>query len=212
MNAFEKSKSLGLDTVIVPDSEPPRGYTDAEIIAALQALPRHHRNAYITGGQSDSESVNLLHLLTARHRVMGMGPGQQWVGPLVELEETNPTVAAIMEMLRPMLQVNDTLVYCADSDDAANMLNALTAIVSSLTGKPEQVRSEIALLTGGRIGDDYATVTPEQFAGMRTAALKQAALDTVQNTAAEAAREECRKSDSTPQTIIAAAIAVLGGA
>lgn len=212
MNAYEKAKSLGLDTAIVPDSDPPRGYTDTEIIAVLQALPLHHKNAYITGGPSDTESVNLLHLLTARYRVMGMGAAQQWVGPLIDEEGTSPTVAAIMSMLRPMLQVNDTLVYCADSEDAANMLNALTAIVAGLTEKHDQVKAEITLLTGGRIGDDYATVTPEQFAGMRIAALKQVALDLVQNTAAEAAREECRKADSTPESIVAAAVAVLGGA
>lgn len=210
MNAFEKAKSLGLDTAIVPDSEPPRGYTDAEIIALLKALPRHHRNAYITGGPQDTESVNLLHLLTARHHVMGMGSAQQWVGPLIDLETDNQQVAQIMSILRPMLQVNDTLVYCADSDDAASMLNTLATVVSSLTQAPEQVAAEVALLTGGRIGDDYVTVTPEQFAGMRTAAIKSAALELVTNTAAEAARSEYRKSDSTPESIVAAAASVLG--
>lgn len=186
---------------------------DAEIVAALQALPRHRRNVYITGGPSNTESINLLHLLTARHRVMGMGPAQQWIGPLIDLESTNQQVAGIMSILRPMLQVNDTLVYCADSDDAANMLNALAAIVAQITGKPEQVTAEVALLSGGRIGADFADLTPEQFAAQRAAAesltAKQAALDLVQNTAAEAAREEYRKADSTPESIIAAAVAVL---
>ncbi len=203
MNAYEYSQSLGLTG------------TDADIVAQLQAIPRHRKNVYITGGPANTESVNLLHLLTARHRVMGMGPAQQWVGPLIDLESTNPTVAAIMSMLRPMLQVNDTQVYCADSDDAANMLNALNDVVSALTGKPVQVATEVALLSGGRIGDDYADLTPEQFAVQREAAesiaLKIVALERVANTAAEAAREEYRKSDSTPQTIIAAAVAVLGG-
>jgi len=170
MSAYLKAQELGLLTAIYPESEPPRGYTDEEIVAALQALPRHRKNVYITGGKGDTESVNLLHLLTARHRVMGMGSAQQWVGPLINLEADNPTVATVMQILRPMLQVNDTLVYCADSDDAANMLNALTQVVSALTGKPEQVAAEVALLSGGRIGAEYTDLTAEQFAAQREAA------------------------------------------
>lgn len=155
MNAYEKAQALGLTG------------TDAEIVAQLQALKRHHRNAYITGGPSNTESVNLLHLLTARHRVMGMDSDQQWVGPLIDLEGSSSQVALIMSILRPTLQVNDTLVYCADSDDAADMLNALTAAVASLTGKYAQVVAEVALLTGGQIGADYAALTAEQFAAQR---------------------------------------------
>jgi len=158
MNAYEKAQQFNLSG------------TDAEIVAALQAIPRHYRNTYITGGPSNSESVNLLHLLTARHRIMGMGSAQQWIGPLIDLENDNQQVATIMSILRPMLQVNDTLVYCADSDDAAGMLNALSAIVGQLTGKPEQVLAEVALLSGGRIGAEFTDLTPEQFAAQRITA------------------------------------------
>lgn len=156
-SAYQKSIDLGLTG------------TDAEKVAVLKALPRHHRNVYITGGPSNTESINLLHLLTARHRVMGMGSAQQWVGSLIDLEAANPQVAAIMSILRPMLQVNDTLVYCADSDDAANMLNALAAIVGQITGKSSQVDAEVKLLSGGRIGADYTGLTVEQFAAQRAA-------------------------------------------
>jgi len=157
-NAFAKAQELGLTG------------DDAAQVAALKSLKRHKRNVYITGGPANTESVNLLHLLTARHRVMGMGAAQQWVGPLIDAEATNPTVAMVMQILRPMLQVNDTLVYCADSDDAADMLNALTQVVAALTGKPAQVLAEVALLSGGRIGADYADLTVEEFAAQRTAA------------------------------------------
>jgi hypothetical protein len=167
MSAYQKAVSLGYTTAIVPNSNPPRGYTDAEVVSLLQALPRHRRNVYITGGPANTESVNLLHLLTARHRVMMMGSAQQWIGPLVDLEPSNPQVALIMSILRPMLQVNDTMVYCADSDEAATMLNALSDVVSALTQKPTQVKAEVALLSGGRIGEDYATLTPEQFTTQR---------------------------------------------
>ena len=67
-------------------------------------------------------------------------------------------------------------------------------------------------LDGGR---PYKDLTDEQFAAQRTAdeslALKNAALELVTNSAAESAREEYRKSDSTPESIIAAAVAVLEG-
>lgn len=164
MNAYQKAQQLGLTG------------TDTEIVAALKAYPRHHRNVYITGGPSDTESVNLLHLLTARHRVMGMGAAQQWVGPLIDLEASNQQVAMIMSLLRPMLQVNDTLVYCKDSTDAADMLNALADIVAALTGKPEQVAAEVALLSGGRIGAEYSDLTVEEFAAQKQAAIDAAAV------------------------------------
>ena len=65
-------------------------------------------------------------------------------------------------------------------------------------------------LDGGR---PYKDLTAEQFAAQRattaTIAAKQAALDLVRNTASEAAAEECRKSESTPESIIAAAKSVL---
>lgn len=163
MNAYEKAQQLGLTG------------TDAEVVAQLQAIPLHHRNVYITGGPANTESVNLLHLLTARHRVMTMGANQQWLGDLITLEGSDASVAQIMSVLRPHLQVNDTMVYCAASVDAANMLNALTAVVGNLTQKQQQVIDEVALLSGGRIGADYATLTVEQYAAQKTAAEAAAA-------------------------------------
>jgi hypothetical protein len=50
------------------------------------------------------------------------------------------------------------------------MLNALRDVVSALTGKPVQVAAEVALLSGGRIGDEYADLTAEQFSEQREAA------------------------------------------
>lgn len=167
MNAYQRAQQLGLTG------------TPEEILEQLEAIPLHHRNVYITGGPADTESVNLLHLLTARHAVMTMGPSQQWQGPLITLEGTDAMVAQIMSLLRPHLQVNDTMVYCAASEDAANMLNALTQVVGNLTGKLSQVTAEVALLSGGRIGADYADVTPEQYQSQKTAAEAEAAKNTL---------------------------------
>ena len=54
-------------------------------------------------------------------------------------------------------------------------------------------------------------VTTEQCQAAWQLQLKEQALALVRETASEAAAEECRKSESTPKTIIAAAVAVLGG-
>ena len=162
MNGYQRAQALGLTG------------TPAEIVAALKAIPLHHGNVYITGGPADTESVNLLHLLTARHAVMTMGATQQWQGPLIDMEGSNAGVAQIMSLLRPHLQVNDTMVYCAASEDAASMLNALSQVVGTLTGKMSQVVAEVALLSGGRIGADYDSLTVEQYNAQKTEAEAEA--------------------------------------
>lgn len=171
MNAYEKSIELGLSG------------TDEEIVAALQSIQLHRKDAYITGGPGDTTAVNLLHLLCIRYGVMDMEPGQQWSGSLIELEATNPVVSSIMRKLRPMLQLNDSLVYCGSSVDAASMLNALTAIVGQLSGKPEQVVSDVALLSGGCIGSDYVSLTPELYAVARDESLQRIQADADAETA-----------------------------
>lgn len=163
MNAYQKAQSLGLTG------------TPQEIVDQLKAISLHHRNVYITGGPANTESVNLLHLLTARHKVMAMGANQQWQGSLIDLEQSDTGVAQIMAVLRPHLQVNDTLVYCASSVEAAVMLNTLTTVVGNLTGKSQQVRDEVALLSGGRIGANYSDLTVEQYQAQATAAQAEAA-------------------------------------
>jgi hypothetical protein len=162
VNGYQRAQALGLTG------------TPAEIVAALKAIPLHHGNVYITGGPADTESVNLLHLLTARHAVMTMGATQQWQGPLIDMEGSNAGVAQIMSLLRPHLQVNDTMVYCAASEDAASMLNALSQVVGTLTGKMSQVVAEVALLSGGRIGADYDSLTVEQYNAQKTEAEAEA--------------------------------------
>jgi len=201
MNAYETAQSLGITG------------TDAEIVAALQAITLHVRDAYITGGPADTPSKNILHLLTARHRVMGMNALQQWSGPLIIAEEGNAGVKIIMDILRTQLQVNDTKALCSVDLEAAQMVNSLTTVVGALTGKLAQVIAEVALLTGGRIGAQFADLTTEQFTAQRTDAealsLKQTAL-TRCTEAMEAAQTEYRSADSTPATIVQAMLDSLG--
>lgn len=152
-----------------------------EIVAALQAIQLHHNNVYITGGPGNTESVNLHHLLTARHRVMTMGKAQEWQGPLIDAEASNPGVAEIMSLLRPYLQLNDALVYCAASEDAAQMLNSLTNIVGALIGDLPLVTAEVKLLSGGRIGADYDSYTAEQYLQEKTEAEAEVTKETLRS-------------------------------
>jgi hypothetical protein len=167
LNGYQRAQALALTG------------TPAAIVAALKAIPLHHRNVYITGGPADTESVNLLHLLTARHRVMTMGANQEWNGSLITLETSDAGVAQIMSLLRPHLQVNDAMVYCAASEDAATMLNALSSVVGTLTGKAQQVIDEVKLLSGGRIGADYASLTVEQYNAQKAEAEAESAKESL---------------------------------
>ena len=83
-------------------------------------------------------------------------------------------------------------------------------MVATLAPSINDLVDSFYALDGGR---PYKDLTVEQFAAQRTAAEsiaeKTLALELVTNTAAEAAREEYRKGDSTPESIAAAALAVL---
>lgn len=94
------------------------------------------------------------------------------------------------------------------TDERQQMIDAL-----ALAGNwPDQLRDTVkaAGLTYTSLAG--TAVTAEQCQAAWLLQLKSDALDLVRNTASEAAAEEYRKADSTPQTIIAAAIAVLESA
>lgn len=91
------------------------------------------------------------------------------------------------------------------TDERQQMIDGL-----ALAGNwPDQLRDMVkaAGLTYTSLAGN--TVTAEQCQAAWLSHLKSGSLDLVRNTAAEAAAEEYRKSDSTPESIIAAAVAVL---
>lgn len=156
------------------------GYADmtaAEIAAALNAIPLHHRDAAITGGPSNTASVNLLHLLTARFKVMRQNKSQEWVGPLVDVGESNADVGFALGMLYPHLQVKDSVAFCSASTEAAQMVNGIVATIGGIleaseTGTTQDVADAVAVLTGGR---KFGNVTADQV----TAALAKAAIEPI---------------------------------
>jgi hypothetical protein len=79
-NAYQTAVSLGLTTAIVPESDPPRGYTPAEIVLQLQATGVTHQPislAYLM------EMLNLRGML---RKTDGSGGQERWVGTLQNLK------------------------------------------------------------------------------------------------------------------------------
>ena len=85
----------------------------------------------------------------------------------------------------------------------------MIAGLADAAGWPSGLKS--AALDAGLTYASLSDATAAECQSAWTLDLKGIALATVTDAAAEAAREEYRKANSTPETIIAAAVAVLGG-
>lgn len=190
MSAYQKSIDLNLEG------------TDAQKVEILKTLT-----------VSDIPTKSLARLL--REESLLLWTGEKYVGSiqtLVTSQGVNPQFVAGIDELKSVVfggSAESLLTTVPKwSVKVWSIVSAIIALVPDTAGLIDRVYA----LDGGR---PYKDLTVEQFAAQRTAAesiaVKNAALELVVNTAAEAAREEYRKSDSTPQTIIAAAVAVLGG-
>jgi hypothetical protein len=91
------------------------------------------------------------------------------------------------------------------TDERQSMIDGLAAAGSW----PAELTA--AVKAAGLTYTSLSDATAAQCEAAWVLSLKEASLSLVTNTAAEAARAEFRKSDSTPASIIAAAVAVLGG-
>ncbi len=189
MNGYEKAQSLSLSG------------TDAEIVAVLQTLT-------VSNIAVDAVRIWLReNLLWFRSSPTTMGGAiQQVIGSPSTPDET-----------KQQLGIFWSAVF---GDGAQNLLTTVPTwaglVWQVIQGLTQAAPDAAALvdsfyaLDGGR---PYKDMTVQDFAAQRMDAAnllaKQAALDLVQNTASEAAREEYRRQTSTPESIIAAAVAVL---
>lgn len=189
MNAYEKSQELNLEG------------TDAQKVAILQTLT-----------VSDIPTKSLARLL--REESLLLWTGEKYVGSiqsLVAAQNSNPEFVAGIDELKSVVfggSAESLLTTVPKwSVKVWDIVSAIVALVPDTAGLTDRVYA----LDGGR---PYKDLTVEQFAAQRTAAesaaVKNAALELVTNTAAEAARSEYRKADSTPESIVAAAASVLG--
>jgi hypothetical protein len=188
MNAYEKAQELGLTG------------DDAAQVAILRTL---------TVG--DIHATKLGKWLGERNLLSW--DGTTWFGTLQTLID-NGTITgsdlAGIQQLKAVL-VGPRGDGLATTDPAwAPMVYQIISGIAQVSEDAAALIDSFYALDGGR---PYKDLTVEQFAAQRTSAIalavKQAALDLVQNTAAEASREEFRKAESTSASIIAAAMAVL---
>lgn len=159
------------------------GQTAAEIAASLNAITLYNQDAFITGGPANTESVNLLHLLSGRFRVLTQTNTQAWQGPLVDAGAADPAVQGVLELLFPYLQVKDSQVYCSASPDAAGMVDALTAVVQTLapvigTGSAQDVQDAVDLLTGGK---QYSGITEAEVQAVIDQKVQDDAVDALES-------------------------------
>lgn len=193
MNAYEKAIALGLA------GEP------SEIVAKLQTLTVGPIPVANVLQWFDEQNLGELDAIE-----------NAWVGTLVDVvrnpQTPSPVAAGVRKLFAHLAKRTSQTVDTTDLSYSVEVFALLGALIQMGVVTVEQ-RDSFYALDGGR---PYKDLTVEQFAEQKITAellaLKTAALDLVQNTAAEAAREECRKADSTPESIITAAVAVLGGA
>jgi hypothetical protein len=199
-NAYEKAQELGLTG------------TDQQIVLALRA----------TGVTANPISLAyLMETLNFRgmlRKTDGQAGQERWVGTLQNLKAALVALGMTAEVSAYEMwfsHVTNPRQALWDTTQPA-FAAGFWAMKQGFADAENMPSSEdflaIAALGGGW---QFWTLTLEEYQSQKASAIalaaKEAALDLVQNTAAEAAREECRKSDSTPESIVAAALAVLGG-
>lgn len=131
--------------------------------------------------------------------------------------------ASLTALVQNGIDPNEVIAAMRSVPMASELLNTLTAdgvdwaddmtayVMSGLVaaGKIKQQTADVMRSLSER--EESVIVTTAESCELAWIALqKSQALERVTNAAAEAAREEYRKSDSTPESIVAAAVALLG--
>jgi hypothetical protein len=194
--SYQAAVNLGLTTAIVPGSNPPRGYTDAEIVGILHTLT-------VSNIAVDSVRVWLReNLLWFRSSPTTMGGAIQQV---IDSDQTpNET--------KQQLGIFWSAVF---GDGAQNLLTTVPTwaglVWTIIQGLTQAAPDAAALvdsfyaLDGGR---PYKDLTVEQFAAQRTAALAKAEIQPIW-TARSAVVAEGIHSGTI--TTIEQIVAVIGG-
>lgn len=159
---YSKAVSLGLTTAIVPGSHPPRGYTDAEIVAILQSLTT-----------SDILAMKLGKWLGERSLLSW--DGDTWFGTLQDLIDagaiTGASLAGIRELKAVLIGPRGDGLATTDPNWAPTVFQVISSIAGVTANAQETIDSFYAL-DGGR---PYKDLTVEQFAAQRTTAESEAA-------------------------------------
>lgn len=196
MTAYEKAQQLGLTG------------TDSEIVAVLKSTGMTARSIVL------AELLFLLNFRGMLTKLVSNNADEKWTGSVLAMKAAiaaDPSALAhVDQWLSHITNPRNTHWDTTDANYSAPFW-ALSQAVAGGQGMPAvEDFAAVAALGGGWM---FAELTAAEFAAQRTAAEsiagKIAALELVTNSAAEAAREEYRSADSTPESIVAAAHAVL---
>ncbi len=175
MSGYQKAVDLGLTTAIVPGSNPPRGYTDADIVAILQTLT-----------VADIPIGSVRTWFRENELWMERSTGEMF-GPLQAAY-----AQASQEAKDGLDYLYDTVFkksadYLRTTQPAwAQKAFGLVQLILALSPKASGLVDSFYALGGGR---PYKDLTVEQFAAQRTAAAEQAEKDEVTQAAASLLNE-----------------------
>lgn len=169
MSGYQKAVDLGLTTAIVPGSDPPRGYTDEEILAILQTLT-------VSNIAVDAVRIWL------RENMLWFRSSPTTMGGAIQQVIESPTTPA---ETKQQLGIFWSAVF---GDGAQNLLTTVPTwaglvwqIIQGLTAASPDAAALVDsfyALDGGR---QYKDLTVPQFAAQRTESQTAAAATAVRN-------------------------------
>lgn len=167
-NGYAEAVRLGLTTAVVPDSNPPRGYTDEEIVAILHTLT-----------SSDIPVDSLASLL--REEELLKWTAEKYVGSIQQLVLANPNnsqLVAGVDDLKSTVFGQSAKKLRTTEPYWAGRVWAIVSMIVALIPDTEGIVEKVYALDGGR---PYKDLTVEQFAAQRTAAEIEASATEARN-------------------------------
>ena len=169
--SYAKAVELGLTTAIKPGSDPPRQYTDAEIVGILHTLT-----------VSDIPVRALARLL--REEGLLLWTGEKYTGSiqtLVSAPGANQQFVDGIDELKSAVFGGSAETLLTTVPKWAGKVWAIVSAIVALVPDTEGIVEKVYALDGGR---PYKDLTVEQFAAQRTAAEEQAEKDELSQAAA----------------------------
>ena len=154
--SYQAAVNLGLTTAVVPGSNPPRGYTDAEIVDILHTLT-----------SSDIPVESLASLL--REENLLKWTGEKYVGSiqaLVLANASNATLVDAIDELKSTVFGQSAKKLRTTEPFWAGKVWAIVSMIVGLIPDTAGIVEKVYALDGGR---PYKDLTVEQFAAQRAA-------------------------------------------
>ena len=141
-----------------------QGKTDAEILAILHAVTLHKRKVKATDGDIGDD----LYTFLLRNQLL-IKIKDKWDGPIERYMQT-PGVDQDLYLgwyqYLTLCEHEGQWLHCDTDPRVGKLITAMVALAGQITGKPEEMRSQIYALTGGPV---FADVTLETIAQAREA-------------------------------------------